>query len=147
VGDRRVLIVRHAVAAPLLPGGRDEDRPLTAEGREEFGAVVRALGRAGISIDRLYHSPRLRAVQTADLLAAPPDEALLRVVEGAAPALVGHQPWISALLAWLLSGRIDLEERLAMRKGGVALLSGPLRPGVMRLEGYWDPRHLAPLGR
>ncbi len=48
----------------------DPDRPLSASGRNDVQAVSRFLGRAGISVDSIVHSGKLRARQTAELVAA-----------------------------------------------------------------------------
>jgi phosphohistidine phosphatase len=159
--NRELLLVRHAVAVERRIGRSDESRPLTAKGRRELKAAVKALKRAGVRIDRLYHSPLLRAVQTADVLAKildgesevlpalaePPGEALLRRVAGRRPALVGHEPWLSTLLAWLVTGKRAGTDRFRLPKGGVVRLVGPVRPGKMSLAGFWDPEILARLQR
>ncbi len=113
----------------------------------------------GVCFDRIYHSPKLRAVQTAELLtplleegqtqvtphlAEPPSEALLNTLEGSSVALVGHEPWLSSLCAWLLVGSPQ-GESFPFKKGGVAHLEGHPRPGQMRLLGFWSPRLLRKL--
>jgi phosphohistidine phosphatase len=54
-------------------------------------------------------------------------------------ALVGHEPWLSELLARLLGSSHD--ERLEFKKGGVALVDVPgrLEDGG-RLVAYLPPR-------
>ena len=44
----RLLVIRHAHAAPQTPGGRDADRPLTDDGVRRFRAAARGLVRAGL---------------------------------------------------------------------------------------------------
>ena len=54
-----------------LPGSAfrvDAERPLTPQGRERFAQAVLGLQRLEVRLDRLYHSPWLRAVETAALL-------------------------------------------------------------------------------
>jgi phosphohistidine phosphatase len=60
----RVFLVRHASAAPGTP---DEERPLTAEGREEADALAERL--AAVGLDAVLSSPLLRACQTAEIVA------------------------------------------------------------------------------
>lgn len=155
-----LFLVRHAVAAEASPERPDASRPLTSAGARKFAAEVRGARRLGWRFDRLYHSPLLRAVQTAELLqplvagpsrslpdlARPPDVEMLAHVEGERVALVGHEPHLSALLAWLVTGELARGERFALKKGGVALLAGPLRPGAMELRALIRPKMLRMLG-
>ncbi len=156
-----LFLVRHAIAEPLrFPTvSRDEDRALTPEGRTRFRGAVEALLRMGIRLDGVWTSPLRRAVETADLLApllegevaktellaAPPSERLLARLDGECPALVGHEPWMSELLALLISG--DPSEAGAFRfaKGAVAWLEGSPSPGGMQLRALWPPKTLAQL--
>jgi phosphohistidine phosphatase len=157
-----LLLVRHAIAAP---GKRDDARPLTAEGREKFRREVDGLGRLGLRVDLLAHSPKLRAVETADLLvpllsskgstevlsvlADPPGEPLLAWLAGAGEcvALVGHQPWLGQLLAWLCTGEQKADASFELKKGGVALLTGTPSPGGMRLAWLLTPRMARAFGK
>ena len=133
-------------------GQDDAARPLTDEGRRRFARVAEQLAHAGVVFDRIYHSPKLRAVQTADLLrpllagefevtpllAAPPDIELLHILR---TALVGHEPWLSELCAYLILGE-RRGEMFVFKKGGVAHLEGLPSPGVMRLLALLPPRLL-----
>ncbi|MEW7986662.1 MAG: phosphohistidine phosphatase SixA [Candidatus Thiodiazotropha endolucinida] len=47
----------------------DPDRPLTDQGREDIDRLATFLKQAGIRPDRVIHSGKLRAVQTAERLA------------------------------------------------------------------------------
>ncbi|MBL8971088.1 MAG: histidine phosphatase family protein, partial [Myxococcales bacterium] len=114
----QLFLVRHAIATPPAPERPDAARPLTAEGRTRFVKAVRGLKALGWRFDRLYHSPLVRAVQTAELLqplvdgptvvmpdlARAPDEEMLAHLEGSKVALVGHEPHLGTLLAWLVTG-------------------------------------------
>lgn len=152
-----LYLIRHA---PAEEGPLDEARPLSPEGERRFKKAVRGLGRLGVRLDRLYHSPLLRAVQTANLLAPllegesevapalaePPGEGVLDLLrEGERVGLVGHEPWLSQLAAWLAFGDPQLGEGLALKKGGVAWLQGEARPGGMRLRALFPPRVLRAL--
>ncbi len=155
----KLLLVRHAIAEDALPGQSDDTRPLSLEGIEKFRGVVRGLGRLEISLDHLYHSPKLRAVQTAELLvpllngetivtphlAEDPSPPLLKTITGQSVALVGHEPWLSDLCAWLLTGQME-GGQFPFKKGGVALLEGIAKPGSMKLVGFWSPKVLRSLG-
>src|SRR5262245_1738621 len=63
-----VLLVRHGNALPSQ--GSDEERILSVQGREETRALGARLIAAGLRPDRLVSSPLVRAVQTAEILAA-----------------------------------------------------------------------------
>lgn len=151
-----LFLIRHAIAAPRRPALPDAERPLTRQGRERFIQAVAGLQRLGIRLRQVHHSPWLRAVETAALLAPvlqgdlratpalarPPETALLHEIAQAPAALVGHEPWMSELLAWLVTGSAATGATFAFKKGGVAWLEGPLRPGSMVLRAYLPPRVL-----
>jgi phosphohistidine phosphatase len=155
----QLYLIRHAIALEAEPGQSDDARPLSHEGIEKFKRVVRGLGRLEVQFDRLYHSPKLRAVQTAELLvpllegetevtpylADEPSPELLKTLQGSSVALVGHEPWLSDLCAWLLMGRME-GGQFPFKKGGVALLEGTAKPGSMKLVGFWSPKMLRSLG-
>lgn len=99
----RLLIVRHAEAAPGEP---DELRQLTPEGREHARALGERLRGAGFAPDAVITSPLLRARETAAALALGEPEVDERLAPGASPddvrdvasdrgetvVVVGHQP-------------------------------------------------------
>jgi phosphohistidine phosphatase len=99
----RLVIVRHAEAAPGEP---DELRSLTAQGREQARALGELLRAVGIEPDVVVTSPLLRARETASALQLGAPEVDERLSPGASPEdvrdaawgrgetvlLVGHQP-------------------------------------------------------
>jgi phosphohistidine phosphatase len=99
----RVLIVRHAEAAPGEP---DELRPLTAEGQEHARALGERLRADGFAPEAIVTSPFLRALATATALGLGEPEVDERLAPGASAAdirdsvsgrgdpvvVVGHQP-------------------------------------------------------
>jgi len=99
----RVLIVRHAEAAP---GSPDELRKLTAAGRKQARRLGKRLRADGFVADAVVTSPLLRARQTAAALGLGEPEEDERLAPGASPddlrhaargrgktvVLVGHQP-------------------------------------------------------
>lgn len=139
----KLLIVRHGQAGDrdefAATGQPDELRPLTRDGVREMKAVARALRRAVPTIDRIATSPLVRARETADVIAkaygisiidtdalrpdAPNDEFERWAKRGAAgdvTAIVGHEPHLSGLAAWLIGRSGDA--RLALKKGGACLM-------------------------
>ena len=63
----RLYLVQHGDA---IPERVDPERPLSAEGRRDVEAVARLLASAGTRAVRVAHSGKLRAQQTAEVLAA-----------------------------------------------------------------------------
>ncbi len=110
----RVLVVRHSNAVDEGPGLPDEDRYLSARGRERARFVAERLAEEGVAFDQIVTSPLVRAVQTAEILArgvgydgvvsathalgpgAPPEALVERLgALGTSVMLVGHEPTIS----------------------------------------------------
>jgi len=113
-----IYLVRHGKAEP----GEDDDvRPLTKGGRAASERVAKALAARGIFVQRVEHSPLLRAVQTAepfgthlgarlrtssDLGPGGDVEAVRGRILTEQPAsimLVGHNPFMERLAALLIS--------------------------------------------
>ena len=86
-------LLRHAEAADGLP---DDERPLTEQGTRQAEAAGRALSRLGTHIDACLSSPKLRALQTAQLACDP-----LGVSVTPEPALAGEPFDVHALTAGL----------------------------------------------
>ena len=111
----RLLIVRHAEAAP---GSPDELRSLTPDGRERARELGRRLRKEGIEADAVVSSPLLRARETAQALGLGEPEVDERLAPGATPLdvrdsavgrgrlviVVGHQPDCSRAVAVLTGG-------------------------------------------
>ena len=66
----RIFLLRHGIAANVSASGprTDEERPLTAEGRELMQAACKHYARHVAIPDRIISSPLLRARQTAKIL-------------------------------------------------------------------------------
>jgi phosphohistidine phosphatase len=138
----RIYLVRHAESVDRLPGMPDASRYLSARGRVSFREMARRFREAGALPTRMFTSPFVRAVQTAEILSetlqydaevavalqlAPGfDVEGLNVVLDGFPgerefAFVGHEPDLGDILTRLLS----LPRRYAMRKGSIAALDLP----------------------
>jgi phosphohistidine phosphatase len=155
-----LLLVRSACAEVPVAGAPDARRALTPRGRRRARRVARVLARMGMSRPRLLHSPRLRALETADVLqkrlggegvasaalTAPPGPALLAQMTGECVVLVGHEPWLGRLVTWLVVGAPG-KAPLRLKRGGVAWLEGKAQPGAMRLRAVIPPQVLRKFAR
>jgi phosphohistidine phosphatase len=121
-------LLRHAEAADGMP---DDERPLTEQGVRNAEAAGRALSRLGVNIDACLSSPKLRAMQTAQLacerlgvpvtaepaLAGEPFDVRELTAGLGDVLLVGHDPSFSMTLHDLTGAQAR------MRKGGLAGVS------------------------
>ena len=149
----KLTLIRHALAED---GTDDAARPLSHKGRRRFARSVKTLGALGLRFDRVLHSPKLRAVETAELLAPlcdgemkatsllarTPGVELWELLDGEHLAVVGHEPHLSALLSWLVTGDDSGGSSYELKKGAVAQLEGDPGPGGMRLLSILPPRVL-----
>jgi phosphohistidine phosphatase len=165
----KLLIIRHGPAgdrAEWEAEGRDDRlRPLTLQGKKEVRRVAKGLATLLPSIDLLATSPLVRAVQTAEIVGsqydcdpvtvealAPgndPDQVVkwLRGQRADTIAIVGHEPDLSALACYLLTGKPS--SFLTLKKSGTCLLDldDPAGPGKARLEWLLVPRVLKQLAK
>lgn len=155
----KLLLIRHAEAHLMGEAGSttDFDRPLTELGHGQAEALARVLAERAILPDLVLTSPYLRAVQTAQPIAArltpnkpPVIHDLLRLEElrekklvSSLPgtgliALVGHQPDLGQLAGWLLgAGR----ETINFEKAAAALFAcgSTIRKGRAELRWLVTP--------
>lgn len=149
----QILLVRHAIAEPMGP---DAERALTDAGRRQFERVAAAVADRGWRPERVLHSPLRRARETAEILgralhapledcaelADAPSAELLARLRSPSVALVGHEPWMSALAAWLLTGRRELGHAFPFERATCALLEGRAVPGEAHLVAFLAPAAL-----
>jgi phosphohistidine phosphatase len=159
-------MIRHtqAAAAPV-----DRDRPLTAQGARNAGAIGAWLERGGFVPDRVVVSPALRARQTweraaASLVLDGPPTADERIYENTIEAvlaaitetpdhvqtlvIVGHNPSMGELASVLDDGQGDPGARRSLQAGfptgAVAVFEvggtyGELEPGAATLSSFDVP--------
>jgi phosphohistidine phosphatase len=164
----KLLVIRHDVAETRDPSAgfeADALRALSDEGRTRAERAARALAKQVEHVDVIASSGLRRADETAAALSAQlggPDvqhvsalepgakpEAVarwLRRLEGAETvAVVGHEPGLSALVTWLVSGLST--PWLELGKGGACLLEldGAIEPGRARLRWLLRPGQLRAL--
>ncbi|HEX3757607.1 MAG TPA: histidine phosphatase family protein [Kofleriaceae bacterium] len=154
----QLFVIRHAVAEDVGPGADDTARELTEAGRTKLRRVVRGLRALDIRFERILTSPWKRAAQTArqleaiaaeppvatDLLTQPPRSELLALLaeRNETTAVVGHEPWLGELAAWLAFGDTRYGDALILKKCGVLWLEGTAVPGGMQLRAALPPRLL-----
>jgi len=133
-GQVRVHLLRHAHAGdPFGWDGDDALRPLTNKGRKQSDRLGRFLDAYGIRPDVIISSPKVRALQTAEIVGGTlgmtwrVDErlaedfgsrelfALIEESGAREPMLVGHDPDLSMLLAYLVD-----TAGISMKKGSLA---------------------------
>ncbi len=152
----QLFVIRHAIAEDAAPGQDDASRQLTDEGEKQLKKVVKGLKKLEIEFERVLTSPWTRAAQTAamleplckqapistGLLCAPPrSELLAQIAElGETTAVVGHEPWLSELVAWLAFGDTRHGEAFVLKKAGVFWLEGSAVPGGMTVKAMIPPK-------
>ncbi len=165
-----LLVIRHGIAEDreewAQTGESDDERPLTELGRDRMKQNARGLQRVVKEVEVLATSPLTRAVQTAELVAKRYGDLAAVVVEDLIPerpvaallpwlqglddvdtvGVVGHEPHLSMLVSWLLTGRQD--SLLDLKKGGACLLEFAQEPAAGKAKLLWvlTPKQLRRLG-
>lgn len=133
----RLYVVQHGEAQPEAVSA---ERELTPQGRLDAGRLADLLGARGVRAARVYHSGKMRARQTAEILAARlapatspevlpglnPNDPVQPVAAQARAwnedtLLAGHQPFLGRLATLLAAGRED-PPVLAFQQGSIACL-------------------------
>lgn len=115
-----LILVHHGEA---VPEEQDPERPLTATGRADIERLSAFLGDHGVAVPRIVHSGKLRAKDTATILAERmPTAPQLAIVEKILPKdspvwlaeavadwtedtlVVGHKPFLSRFVTRLMLG-------------------------------------------
>jgi phosphohistidine phosphatase len=156
----QVFLVRHAEAVDETLVLRDPFRHLTPQGRKQARALGDRMRWHDCVPNRIWTSPLVRAVQTAELVASglacstpveivpdlAPDgmsrdlhAAVRALPEDAAVMLVGHEPSISAI-GGLIVGIPDFD---ALDKAQAARIID----GVLRWRFAWNDEAPTPIGK
>lgn len=127
----RVLLIRHSIAVDPYGAPTDEMRWLTSEGRDRMRSVAQRVRREATP-NRIFTSPLVRAVQTADLLAQ--GTGYSKAVEVHPPLAAEHGTTAQALS---ILDRLDHGDTVALvtHAPKVRVLAGHLA-GVDRLPGF-----------
>jgi phosphohistidine phosphatase len=160
-----LYLVRHAIATEHGADWPDDTkRPLTAKGSARMREVVGGLRALDPDVTIVLTSPLVRARQTADLLVAglkprPSLDVVPALAPGGAPGqvaealgghdgadavvLVGHEPDLGRLGAWLIGAKSPL----VFKKGGICRIDVARLPpaGAGQLVWLATPRMLRAL--
>lgn len=161
----QLVLIRHARAEERALLKRDRTRALTVDGRRRMRKAARGLHTLVPGLSQIATSPLTRARQTAAIVAETRDDIdvvlLSALAPGEAPravlawlrqqpadatlALVGHEPDLGRLAAWLLSNK--LSGFVQFKKGASALIefNGAPAAGKGRLLWLLSATHLAAL--
>jgi phosphohistidine phosphatase len=152
----KLLVIRHAIAedkeAFAASGRSDDQRPLTDVGRSKMRRVAEGLRLTCPRVTVLASSPLVRARETAEIVAPALRVRRVAIVEALRPdhpfegltdwlhgrvapngeeitvAVVGHEPHLSGLVTWLMTG--SRESRIELKKGGACLLEFEQSPAA-----------------
>ena len=119
----RLYLVQHGDA---LSRDLDSERPLSAKGRQDVARLGEELARSTLTVERILHSGKLRAKETAETICAALGEGQsLESLAGLGPndsveafvqiagnwredvVVVGHLPFMSRLVGALVAGNAD----------------------------------------
>ncbi len=166
----QLLIIRHGIAVErdeFAKSGKSDDlRPLTDTGRRKMRRAAKALRHLVTHPDVLATSPLTRAEQTARIVGEIYDVPVTDVIDALRPeskfelftkwlakypdaelvVAVGHDPHLSGLVSWLISG-IDVGG-ISIKKGGACLLmfDGTPAKGNATMEWLLTPNQLREIG-
>jgi phosphohistidine phosphatase len=162
----KLLLIRHAIAEEreefAQTGESDDKRPLTDRGRKKMKRVASGLADIVEKIDLIASSPLTRALETAEILHKRYPETAIATVGALEPvqsyetfldwlqrlegvetvAAVGHEPHLSGLASWLLTG--NGKPLFEFKKGGACLLEFSEVPaaGAAQLQWMMTPGQL-----
>ena len=141
----RLYLVRHGEA---ISDEIDDKRPLSERGIEEVKKVTRFLQESCAEVDAIYHSTKLRARQTAEILreglqfkksliekaGLTPNDPVRFIAnfvdeQKGEVMIVGHMPFMGALVSLLVTGE-DNKNLVRFPTGGVTILK--------REDGAWS---------
>ena len=132
----KLYLIQHGIA---LPEEKDPEKSLSPEGKEETQRTAEFLKTKNIEVDAVWHSPNLRAIQTAqiivnsilfsetkerdDLNPLDPVENFPEEIKSSNKNLmiVGHLPFLQKLASLLLSGS-DTNQFISFKNSGVVCL-------------------------
>lgn len=158
----KILLIRHAEAIDYETQTvrNDEWRFITPKGRKTSLSVFKKLKDEFFSLEKIYASPHIRSIQTAEILATylkfkfdvevvnelSPESPVEKVVEMIKRnsifqtiALVGHDPMMTNLIGVLTGGKTT---NIEMKKSGVACIEYDVNLQKGEFQWYLNPKTL-----
>ncbi len=153
----KVYLVRHGEA---VSSQVDTERPLSEQGRADIRKIASYIKPLGITVEHVWHSGKLRAAQTAEILTEsvsvkkdcsarnnlnPNDD--VTIIAGELEAydtnliLVGHLPFVAYLTSLLVAGK-ETVNGTAFDAGSIICLNRR-NPGQWQIEWMMTPNLLA----
>ncbi|NIM57616.1 MAG: phosphohistidine phosphatase SixA [Candidatus Aminicenantes bacterium] len=132
----KLFLIQHGIA---LPEEKDPEKSLSPEGKDETQGIAEFLKAKNIEVDAVWHSPKMRAAQTAQIIVNsiscseiqerddlnPLDsvEILPKEIESLNKNLmiIGHLPFLQKLASLLLSGS-ETNQLISFKNSGVVCL-------------------------
>jgi phosphohistidine phosphatase len=152
----KVYLVRHGEA---VSSQSDPKRPLSKQGLADIRKVASFIEPLEISVEHIWHSGKLRAAQTAEIMTGVVAGKDYSAHEGLGPnddvtiiadeleaydtdlVIVGHLPFLAYLASLLVSGN-DAANIIAFDAGSIACLNRS-DPGRWQIEWMITPKLLA----
>ncbi len=134
-----IYIVQHG----LSEKGSSGKKVLTKDGIEKVELIAGVAAGYGVKIDKIIHSGKIRAKQTAELISKKFGNVQFKESTGLKPLdsvenfrdkieanlmIVGHLPYLNRLVSYLVTGNID-KKIFDLQNGGILCLNND--------EGEW----------
>jgi len=131
-----LYLIHHGIS---LPEEKDPEKSLSPEGKEETQRTAEFLKTKSIKIDAIWHSPKLRAIQTAQIVANSvfcseiqerddlnPLDSVENFPEEIKSSnknlmIIGHLPFLQKLASLLLSGS-ETNQFISFKNSGIVCL-------------------------
>lgn len=132
----RLYLIQHGIS---LPEEKDPEKSLSQEGKEQTQKVAEFLKTKSVKVDAIWHSPKLRAIQTAQIISKSifcpeirerndlnPLDSVEKFPEEIQSLnkdlmIVGHLPFLQKLASLLLSGS-ETNQFISYKNSGAVCL-------------------------
>ena len=132
----KLYLVQHGIASKE---DIDPQKGLTPQGKEETKKLAQSLKRKGVTIDSIWHSNKLRAIQTAQIIVETfnatelierddlsPNDSVVgfesKILESSKDIMiVGHLPFLAKLACLLLSGNENFDSIIVKNSSALCL--------------------------
>jgi len=149
----KLYLIQHGLA---LAKEEDPERPLSTSGKTQTQRTVEFLKSKSINVDSIWHSTKLRAIQTAEIIAEALPCGKIQTREDMNPLdpveklageilasnknimIIGHLPFLQKLSGRLLTGSEE-SEIIAFKNSGVVSLDYDEK---WKIDWLVSPEHL-----